>query len=155
MKLKFAYILFLSSLFFSVACSRTEGQASGLRTVQAKVFRDTKELASFTLEVAETPQQQAKGLMFRTEMSEKNGMIFVYPREQHNSFWMKNTYISLDMLFLDSKRKIVGILHNVPVLNEEPRSVNAKSKYVVELVAGVSQKKGLKEGDSFTFEPSL
>jgi uncharacterized membrane protein (UPF0127 family) len=73
-------------------------------------------------------------------------MLFVFPLERQNAFWMKNTYIPLDMVFLDQEMKVVGILENVPPLTEAPRSVGKPSKFVVEFGAGVTRKHGLTEG---------
>jgi uncharacterized membrane protein (UPF0127 family) len=101
---------------------------------------------TYRLEVAATDSEKAKGLMFRKEMAPDRGMIFVYPKEGDNSFWMKNTYLSLDMLFLDSKFKVVGILEKVPVLNTEPRGVGLPSRYVIELNAGQVAEQGIKVG---------
>jgi uncharacterized membrane protein (UPF0127 family) len=90
----------------------------------------------FQLKLATTAKQLAKGLMFVNELKPMEGMLFVFPREEQQTFWMKNTYISLDMVFLDHTLSVVGFLETVPILNEEPRRVEKESKYVVELLAG-------------------
>jgi uncharacterized membrane protein (UPF0127 family) len=74
------------------------------------------------------------------------GMVFVFPSEQVNSFWMKNTILSLDMLFLDRDMRVVGILERVPPQNEEPRVVDGKSQYVIELGSGVAAANGITVG---------
>jgi uncharacterized membrane protein (UPF0127 family) len=81
-------------------------------------------------------------------MDSKQGMLFVYPKEEKHSHWMRNTYISLDMFFLSSDRKVVGIIPEVPILNDLPRGVEKNSLYVLELVAGEAAKLGVKEGDT-------
>ena len=106
------------------------------------------------LEVAQTPGQRNKGLMFRKEMPRGEGMLFVFPEEGKQSFWMKNTYISLDMIFLNSAKKVVGILERVPVLNEKPRTVDEKAMYVVELNAGSASELGVKVGSEMKFKTS-
>lgn len=100
----------------------------------------------FHLEMAVTPQEQEKGLMYRRELEPNGGMIFFYNREIIQSFWMKNTYVSLDLLFIDSKKKVVGILPRVPILNEEPRKVDALSQYVIELAAGTAEREKIVVG---------
>lgn len=100
----------------------------------------------FDLEVANTDVLRERGLMFRKKLGPREGMIFVFPEERNNSFWMKNTYIPLDMLFLDSKLKIVGILKDVPILNTEPRTAPKPSQYVVELAAGVASETKIEVG---------
>lgn len=100
----------------------------------------------FRLEPARNNSARTKGLMFRKSLPENGGMFFAFPREEVHSFWMKNTYVSLDMIFLDADLKVVGILSDVPVLSQEQRSVKAKSQYVVELAAGSATKHGIGEG---------
>lgn len=105
----------------------------------------------FTLEVADTPDKQAKGLMFVRELPRTEGMIFVYESERINSMWMKNTYIPLDMIFLDKDKKVVGILENVPPLTLDSRRVDRPSKFVIELNAGMAKEVGLQVGDLVKF----
>ena len=100
----------------------------------------------FTLEVSATDHERRKGLMYRREMAPDRGMVFVFPSEQVNSFWMKNTILSLDMLFLDREMRVVGILERVPPQNEEPRAVEGKSQYVIELGSGVAAANGITVG---------
>ena len=105
----------------------------------------------FTLEIAETPDKQARGLMFRKELPSSEGMIFINDTERINSMWMKNTYISLDMIFLDRDKKVLGILENVPPMTLDQRTIGKPSKYVIELNAGAVKKIGVKEGDIVKF----
>lgn len=100
----------------------------------------------FTVEVAANESDRRKGLMFRTKMKESHGMIFLFPDERINSFWMKNTILSLDMLFVSSDFRVVGIVHSVPPQNEVSRKVDTPSQYVIEFGAGVAKKFGIVEG---------
>ena len=102
--------------------------------------------SSVNLQVASTNAERMTGLMYRKSMPENEGMIFIFPQVQVQSFWMKNTYIPLDMLFLDDDLTVIGILENVPVLNEQPRSVGKPGRYVIELNAGRAKALGIKEG---------
>lgn len=97
-------------------------------------------------EVAETPEDRAKGLMFRRELQRDHGMLFIFPKERNHSFWMKNTYISLDLIFMDKDMRVVGILKNLPVLNKKSQRVKADSKYVLEVNAGVAEELVITEG---------
>lgn len=89
-------------------------------------------------EVASSPGERQMGLMYRRHMGPDEGMLFVFPTEQYNSFWMRNTLLPLDMVFIDSEWTVVGILQNVPPLNDEPRRVSKMSQYVLEVNAGVT-----------------
>jgi uncharacterized membrane protein (UPF0127 family) len=73
-------------------------------------------------------------------------MMFLFPNERINSFWMKNTILSLDMLFVSSSLYVVGLVHSVPPQNEVSRKVDTPSQYVIEFGAGVAKKFGIVEG---------
>lgn len=84
--------------------------------------------------------------MYRTEMPEDEGMLFSWPDESQRSFWMRNTCIPLDMMFVATDLTIVGIVEQVPVLNEQSRSVKCPSRHVIEVNAGWSRKNGVEPG---------
>ncbi len=109
----------------------------------------------FKLEIVNTPQARARGLMFRREMASNRGMIFIFPESDNLSFYMKNTYISLDIIFVNEEMKVVGFLENLPILNQESRSIGSKSRYAIELLAGTVKKLGLKPGDKVIFGSTL
>lgn len=100
-----------------------------------------------SLEVAATPAQWQKGLMNRESMADLEGMIFLGTEERYRSFWMKNTFIPLDIIFLDKDFKIVHIAKNTTPLSEASISSGAPCQYVIELNAGESQTLGWKLGD--------
>ncbi|MCB0330150.1 MAG: DUF192 domain-containing protein, partial [Bdellovibrionales bacterium] len=91
------------------------------------------ETPRFYMEIANTPSQRQKGLMFRKSLDKSRGMIFLFPREEPRGFWMKNTYISLDMVFISSDWEVVGVRENTPPLTEDRQSVPGVSQYVIEL----------------------
>jgi len=115
------------------------------------ISRDNKTIETFKVEVADSEPEQEKGLMYRKSIGNREGMIFLYNSEKIQTFWMKNTYIPLDMLFIDKSKKIVGMLKNVPPLNEEQRSVSVPSQYVLELKSGVADELGVQVGDLVGF----
>lgn len=96
----------------------------------------------FHLEIADTPTERAKGLMFREELAADHGMLFVFPNEGVHAFWMKNTLIPLDMIRLDSDYRIVDIQEATPC-QEDPCAMytpqNAAS-YVIELKQGTAKR---------------
>ncbi len=104
------------------------------------------------VEVVATPAQQAVGLMYRKELGATAGMLFVFDRTEEHSFWMKNTILPLDMIFLGEDRKVVGIVKDAVPFTTTSRSVGKPSRYVLEVNAGFSEKHGVKAGDQTTFE---
>ena len=101
----------------------------------------------FGVELAVTPEEQAKGLMFRRELPEGQGMLFDFQREQPTSFWMKNTYISLDMIFIRADGRILRIAENTVPLSEALVSSGGPVRAVLEVVAGTTKKLGIAPGD--------
>lgn len=103
----------------------------------------------FNLEVADTEQAQATGLMFRKSLPADRGMIFVFKNEEPREFWMKNTYLPLDILYLDAKGKVVSIrpmepMTTTPVPSDQP------AQYAIELNRGAAATTGVKVGDVLT-----
>jgi uncharacterized membrane protein (UPF0127 family) len=103
----------------------------------------------FGVEMAVTPDEQARGLMFRRELPDMQGMLFDFHREQPTSFWMKNTYISLDMIFIRGDGRIMRIEENTVPLSEAlvPASGPVTVRAVLEVIAGTAKKLGLAPGD--------
>jgi uncharacterized protein len=101
----------------------------------------------FTIEVATTEEQEARGLMYRDSMPASHGMLFVMPRLEPTKFWMQNTRIPLDILFLDQKGKVVDIIAAKP-FDETNVGPSVPVRYVIELNQGTSEKIGLKVGDT-------
>lgn len=103
----------------------------------------------FQVEIAATPEEQARGLMFRDELPADHGMLFVYDREGPRSFWMKNTRIPLDILFFDANRRLIN-WHTANPCRFDPcfgYSADAPARYVLELNAGTAAALDLKAGD--------
>lgn len=110
-------------------------------------FPDAPNAPQVNVELAITPDARARGLMYRRQMSDNAGMLFdMQGPPQVQSFWMRNTCIPLDMLFIEEDGFIAGILRNVPTLNEESRSIPCPVRFVLELNAGWTQKHGVKAG---------
>jgi uncharacterized protein len=104
----------------------------------------------FGVEMAVTPEEQAKGLMFRRELAEKQGMLFDFHREQPTSFWMKNTYIPLDMIFIRADGRILRIAENTVPLSEALVPSGGPVRAVLEVIAGTAKKLGIAPGDRVT-----
>jgi uncharacterized protein len=101
----------------------------------------------FAVELAATPEQQAKGLMFRRELPEGQGMLFDFQKEQPASFWMKNTYISLDMIFIRADGRILRIAENTVPLSEALVPSGGPVRAVLEVIGGTARKLGIAAGD--------
>ena len=109
-------------------------------------------IAEFYLELAVTEQQQRRGLMHRPRMLPEWGMLFVYQRDQPLAFWMKNTYIELDMIFIDSSGEIVGVVERAEPQTETSRSVGQPARYVLEIKGGLAGELGIEPGVEMRLE---
>lgn len=103
------------------------------------------------VELALTPARRELGLMYRNHMDEYAGMLFVFPASQRLRFWMKNTEIPLDMIFADSKGRIVGIVANAEPYSERPVGPDADAQYVLEVNGGFCARHGVRVGDRMRF----
>lgn len=101
----------------------------------------------FSVELARTPEEQARGLMFRETMPRLSGMLFVYPREANISFWMRNTLIPLDMIFVDATGEIVRVHPQAVPLDETPIPAGAPTLAVLEINGGLARTFGIEAGD--------
>ncbi len=112
---------------------------------------DGKMISIIDIEIADNDQQRMTGLMYRTSMRENQGMLFIFPYETEQSFWMKNTVLALDMIFVNANNEIVKIHHNTTPFSEESYASGKPAQYVIEVNAGYSNKMGIKEGDKIIF----
>jgi uncharacterized membrane protein (UPF0127 family) len=115
--------------------------------------KDTREhLSKIEVEVAKNPTQRQQGLMFRTQMDEDKGMIFIFERSEIQSFWMKNTLIPLDIIFIDEKGVINTIYRNTIPYSERSLPSKQMSQFVVEVNAGYCLKHNINEGDLIEYK---
>lgn len=103
--------------------------------------------SSFEVEVVDTEETRAKGLMFRKEMAPDHGMLFDFRREQPVWFWMKNTYLPLDMIFARADGTIVSIATDATPLSEATIASGGAVRFVLEVVAGTAARLKLRPGD--------
>jgi len=101
----------------------------------------------FDVELATTSEERSKGLMFRRELPAGQGMLFDFNGEGPVSMWMKNTYVSLDMIFIRADGRIARIAENTEPLSERTISSGAPVKAVLEVVAGTAKRLGIAPGD--------
>lgn len=142
------------------ACSPNSGEAgatstqaapsvhpvSGLQVIPLKVVHNGKTFA-FRVELARTVQEQAKGLMFRTELGPDEGMLFPHDPPRGASFWMRNTVIPLDLIFVGTDGRITNIAANAIPYDESPLQSVGLAKAVLELRGGRAAELGIVAGD--------
>lgn len=119
---------------------------SGLRNIPLMVKTDTEEIG-FLVELADTPEAQAKGLMFRTELNEFGGMLFPSERPQIRSFWMKNTPLPLDIIFIGEDNRIINIAANTTPYSLESVRSEGPAIAVFEIRGGRAAQLGIEPGD--------
>ena len=159
---KFLIFFFLAFLFFTnVVCKRDtdsppidttkKKESSSIPFVkQGEVYfqdKDKKLIKGVDVEIAETDETRHRGLMFRDKMEETQGMLFIFPEAEQQSFYMKNTLIPLDIIFISPKKEIIKIYKNTTPLSEKDLPSLKPSIYVVEVIGGFTDKFGIKEGD--------
>jgi uncharacterized membrane protein (UPF0127 family) len=123
-----------------------EGKLTFLRA------EDGESIKSIDIEVAQDELEIQRGLMYRRSMEPDQGMLFMMPVEEPQAFWMLNTYLSLDIIFINSSMEIVKIQPNT-----QPRSLKSipsqrPALYVVEVLAGFCAENGIEEGDRISFK---
>lgn len=115
-------------------------------------FSDAPSAPRVAVELALDDAARTRGLMYRTRLDADAGMLFSWDREQPRSFWMLNTCIPLDMLFIAADGTIVGILEQVPTLNTAPRGVPCAAQHVLEVNAGWTRQHGVVPGQKVAIE---
>jgi uncharacterized membrane protein (UPF0127 family) len=106
----------------------------------------------FQVEIADSPAKRELGLQYRRDLAPDRGMIFLFPAETEQTFWMKNTPIPLDMIFIDHERRIVGIVEQTVPFSLDARSVGKPSQFVLEINGGLAKRYGIQAGDRVRFE---
>lgn len=112
---------------------------------------------AITVDVVDTPAAREKGLMFRKSLKPDYGMLFVFPMELDLGFWMKNTYVPLDIVFIGADKKVTVVHRNVrasteKTTDEEVARAGGRGQYVLELPAGAAKRWKLREGAKLRFE---
>ncbi len=108
-------------------------------------------ITKLDIEIAKTDQEVQTGLMYRESMKKNQGMLFVFPQIRERSFYMKNTRIPLDLIFLDNNKTIVSFQENAKPFNEASLPSNAPAQFVLEVNAGFAEKWLLEVGDKMDY----
>lgn len=129
-----------------LCCSAVVGACAASDSLPRVGLKDRE----FTVEIADEQDEQVQGLMFRRELAPDHGMLFVYPHAQPQSFWMRNCYIALDILYFDDGARFINAHYAAPPCRGDPcpgYPSARPARYILELGAGVGRALGLAEGD--------
>jgi hypothetical protein len=119
---------------------KKEGELTFVDSVENSIIK-------IDIEIADNDYERQLGLMNRQSMEEMQGMLFIFPQQEYQSFWMRNTLFSLDMLFINSNKEIVTIHKNTTPLSEQSYPSTAPALYVLEVNAGFCDRHNIKLGD--------
>lgn len=114
-------------------------------------LRAGKKIRNIDVEIAENEAERSKGLMYRPYIPDSTGMLFIFPEPRELGFWMKNTQIPLDIIYVDAAKKIISIQKNTKPFSEESLPSNGPAQYVVEVNAGFCDRHDIKPGDVISF----
>jgi len=155
-----AFIIFMLADLFT---KKKKNTSKIVKHEQEKVYKFAKHgeltfqssdgiyINNVDIEFADNDYERGQGLMYRTEMEENQGMLFVFPYEVNQSFFMKNTIISLDMVFINSNLEIVTIHKNTEPYSLKSNPSTAPAQYVLETIAGYTDKYKINVGDKVIF----
>lgn len=145
---------FAKVLMIAAAClGAGAAVGAGAETTQTSLVQESLVVRAqgadhrFRVEVAATAQERARGLMFRNQMAADHGMLFVFDTEGERYFWMKNTPLPLDIIFIATNGEIVSIAADTSPYSEDTIPSNGPARYVLELNAGTAAKLGFGPGD--------
>jgi uncharacterized membrane protein (UPF0127 family) len=147
--------LFLALSFIAIALPACALEPTPLPKHSVFIHQADGKLIKLSLEMASNPQEEETGLMYRKTLDADGGMVFNFSSCKRHAMWMKNTYIPLDMIFVDCTGKIAAIIKGTTPLSEAIISPNTNSAAVIELNAGESAKLGLKLGDSVEIQQGI
>jgi uncharacterized membrane protein (UPF0127 family) len=148
-----AVIVAVAAGGMGAACKTQQAPTGAARTAAPTVTIETAgRTLSFRVELAISRDEQSRGLMFRQHLDADAGMLFVNDAPSPLVFWMKNTLIPLDMIFIGADRRIVGVVENAEPQTETPRRVNGLSQYVLEIAGGLASKLGIQAGQRVEFQ---
>lgn len=135
----------------TVAASSTAQRAPQHPVTKLQLTGDDGHTIPVEAEVVSKEEDRRQGLMFRDNVPEGTGMLFVFPKEEEHAFWMKNTLVPLDMLFIKADKTVAGIVHNTTPYSEESVTVGVPSLYVLEVPGGFCLKNGVSRGSRVEF----
>lgn len=158
---KMVSMSFFGALALQVVSCKEERQSSQVKTVkitfkkegelQLKKAESDSLLSQLDIEIADDDYSTQTGLMYRKRMAANQGMLFIFPDTDYRSFYMKNTEISLDIIYIDEDLTVVSIQKNAQPFDESSLPSEGPAKYVLEVNAGLSDQWTLEKGDKIQF----
>lgn len=156
------FLLLALTIIAFTSCKNETSEHNAIKTEEISFSKDGEltlynsdsvKLKKVDIEVARSEYEQQTGLMYRKSMKKNRGMLFVYDDERPRpNFYMKNTYIGLDLIYINADYKVVDINENAQALDETPIPSDAKAKYVLETNAGMAEKWGIQKGDRISLK---
>jgi uncharacterized membrane protein (UPF0127 family) len=144
---RFPYARLCTLLVLAGALSMFAGVSARAASIQPLEIVTKTGVHVFSVEMATTEEEKTTGLMYRKELADGKGMLFDFSPEQEVSMWMKNTYISLDMIFIRADGRILRIAENTEPMSTRIIPSRGSAKAVLEVIAGTAQKYGIAPGD--------
>ncbi|MCF7561071.1 DUF192 domain-containing protein [Sabulilitoribacter multivorans] len=151
----FAFTLSLSLILSACKDDKkaiTQTEVAFKKEGELDIFKNDSTQVTFDIEIADTEYETQTGLMYRSSMKPNHGMLFVFDDVAPRSFYMKNTKIALDLIFIDENHKIVSFQKNAKPLDEASLPSNVPAKYVLEINAGLVDKWAIAVGDSISYK---
>ena len=141
-------------LILALALSLAPGSASWAETATNGTLEIETDDGTVTLsiEIADEPNERSRGLMFRDALDDDSGMLFIYPVPRIASFWMKNTLIPLDMIFIDQSGEVTSIARETVPYSLKPVRSTVPVKYILEIDGGDAERLGIEAGNKMSWE---
>lgn len=136
----------------AMACASKKGAEPAETAPRVVIETAAGARHAVTVELARTDEERARGLMRRESLPDDRGMLFLFGETAEHAFWMKNTPLPLDIVFIDDGGRIVGVVERAQPYSEALRTVGAPSRYVLEVNGGWTSARGVGPGDRVRFE---
>jgi len=133
------------------ACNAAPAAKAATPTAVVAFVLPSKSEVRVNVELARNEDERRRGLMYRRSLAGGSGMLFVFPESGPHQFWMHNTYIPLDMVFLDADKKVVFVEERAEPMTDTPRGPSAPTLYVVEVPGGWARSHGIEPGVTARF----
>ena len=146
--------IFFLFIFFGISASYHSAFSQKLDNENFErilIERENKHIAEFLVEIADSKEKRQKGLMYKKKLLPNHGMLFDFKSSMKVSFWMKNTYIPLDLIFIDKSGFILKIYENAVPLSTDPINSILPVRAVLEINAGMIKKYNIKTGDKVIY----